>query len=93
MSALINQLRSLQVTVAMVQQLPMLLGPDLEASRAAVEPTLDNLIVLRLIESESELKRRVYIPKMRDSQSDPRIRELQITSDGLSVTDAKGGTA
>jgi circadian clock protein KaiC len=46
---------------------------------------VDNLVVLRYAELDSRLRRLVSVLKVRDSDFDPAIREVQFTGAGLVV--------
>ncbi len=85
MAALLDQLRSVESTVLVAYQLPTCMGPEQCGPRAVYESKFDNLISVQIVEQNERLRRRVAILKMRDSRSDPHIRELGISSDGLSI--------
>jgi circadian clock protein KaiC len=87
-TALSNELRDLDATVLCTQQTNTLFGPDLYAPLRGVEAILDNIIFLRFFEFRSKLRRLLSILKSRESESDPRLRELQITSSGVTVRGA-----
>jgi circadian clock protein KaiC len=85
LTALFGELRSLKVTSMVTQQTPSLLSPELHASLEGVEAIVDNILVLRFFEFHSALHRVVTVLKMRESASDPRLRELLISSEGVRV--------
>jgi circadian clock protein KaiC len=84
-SALLNALRDRGVTVLLTQQTNTLFGPDLHAPIKGVEAICDNLVFLRFFELGSRLSRMISVLKMRDSDNDPFLRELVITSTGVDV--------
>jgi circadian clock protein KaiC len=84
-AALLNSLRDREVTVLLTQHPDELFGPELHSSMRGVEPLCDNILFLRLLEVEDCLHRRISVLKMRDSDNDPRLRELAISSRGVEV--------
>jgi circadian clock protein KaiC len=67
-------------------------APQIEAPMQGVSPLAENLLLLRFVELQSEIRRVVSVMKLRDSDFDPRIREFLITSSGLQVGESFGGT-
>jgi circadian clock protein KaiC len=84
-AALLNSLRDREVTVLLTQHPDELFGPELHSSLRGVEALCDNILFLRLFEVEECLHRRISVLKMRDSDNDPRLRELAISSRGVEV--------
>jgi circadian clock protein KaiC len=46
---------------------------------------IDTIVVLRHVETRSELRRGLLVLKMRGSEHDKTVREYSITSNGLSI--------
>ena len=87
-SALLNALRDQHITTLVTEQTHTLFGPDLHASIKGMEAIFDNIILLRLVELHGRLRHLLSILKMRDSDNDPFLRELIISSRGLRVQEA-----
>ncbi|MCP3142444.1 ATPase domain-containing protein [Pyxidicoccus xibeiensis] len=85
LAALLNTLRDRDVTVLLTQQPNELFGPELHASIRGVEALADNVLFVRFFELSGRLHRLVSVLKMRDSDNDPHLRELAISSRGLEV--------
>jgi circadian clock protein KaiC len=87
-SALFNVLRDRGVTVVATQQTHALFGPELRAPLPGVEGLSDNVLLMRFFELEARLYRLISVLKMRDSDNDPHMRELLITSEGMDVAES-----
>lgn len=92
-SALFNVMRDEGVTVVATQQSQALFGPELNVPLPGVEGLSDNVLLLRFLELEGRTHRLLSVLKMRDSDSDPHLRELVITSEGMDVRESVEGTA
>lgn len=84
-SALFNALKDSGVTVLASQQTNTLFGPELHAPIQGVEAISDNILFLRFFELNGRLYRLISAMKMRDSDNDPYLRELVISSRGVEV--------
>ncbi len=66
--------------------------PVLAQAGGSVAGTLasavQNIVVMRYVEMDSELRRAVAVLKVRDSSFDRRIRELDITPQGVRIGEA-----
>jgi circadian clock protein KaiC len=83
-SALTNQLRWLDVTSVITQELDLFkAGLDLSTPEAATIP--EGVILLRYVELRSQIHRLISILKMRESEYDTSIREFKITNGGVVV--------
>ncbi|NMO21246.1 AAA family ATPase [Pyxidicoccus fallax] len=93
-AALLNALRDREVTVLLTQQPHELFGTELRFSIRGVETLCDNLLFLRFVERGERMHRAISVLKMRDSDNDPHVRELVISSRGVEVLDGRerGGT-
>jgi circadian clock protein KaiC len=84
-TALVTTLRAEGVTALFAAELDTLVGPELRLPIPDISAAMDNGILLRHFELESQLHRLVSIIKMRQSAADPVIREYVITDLGLAV--------
>lgn len=64
---------------------PQLMGQTLSVTDVGVSFLVDSILLLRLVEIESAMKRALVILKMRGSDHDKRVREYEITSQGFKV--------
>ncbi|MDB5370086.1 MAG: putative circadian clock protein KaiC [Roseomonas sp.] len=87
-TALINELRALGATVMATWEIRDMLGTNAHAPAMELSSLFDNLFLLRFVEAEAELRRFLSVIKIRDSQYDPSVRELVITSRGIHLTRA-----
>ncbi|HEU4411991.1 MAG TPA: ATPase domain-containing protein [Polyangiaceae bacterium] len=83
--AMLNAMRERGVTVLVTQQTNELFGPELHAPIRGVEAICDNAIFLRYFELYGRLHRLIAVLKMRDSENDPFLRELELTPGGVRV--------
>lgn len=84
-SALMSALRDEGVTVLAAQQTNVLFGPELNAPIHGTEAIFDNMVLLRFFELNGQLFRLLSVLKMRDSENDPFLRQMRITSRGVDV--------
>jgi circadian clock protein KaiC len=84
LSAFCNQLRTLDVTTVMTEELP-LFRPEIDMPNPELANVVETVVLLRYVELRSQLYRLVSIMKMRESRYDTSIREFKITDDGLAV--------
>jgi circadian clock protein KaiC len=76
--------RSKNITSIFINEVPELMGST-TISGDGTTFILDNIILLRYIEMESEMKKAISVLKMRGSNHDKEIRELVITKKGIEV--------
>lgn len=77
-----KMLRSLGVTLIATMETPeLLIATALPVS--GVSEAFDNVILMRYIEIESQLRRAILVLKMRDSQHSNELREFTITETGI----------
>ncbi|HWF14901.1 MAG TPA: ATPase domain-containing protein [Acidimicrobiales bacterium] len=74
------------VSVIMTQEVPELFGIT-RLSEFGISHVSDNVVLLQFLRGDSEVKRAITVLKTRGSAHDPRIRQFEITSDGLSLGD------
>jgi circadian clock protein KaiC len=86
MSAFTNQLRMLDVTSLITEELP-LFKPELDMPNPELANVVEGVVLLRYVEIQSQIRRLLSIMKMRESEYDTRIREFKISGRGVEVTD------
>jgi circadian clock protein KaiC len=89
--ALGNELRGRGVTVMCTVEVPELVGPVVQPPISRLTPVAENLILLRYVEQEATLRRVLSVMKVRDSGFDPRLREFDITAEGIVLGDGFAG--
>jgi circadian clock protein KaiC len=85
-TALTLELRGLGVTTVITEELE-LFSPEIKSKAFHVSALVENVIVLRYVEIESELRRLISVLKLRGSRFDAAIREFTIGARGLVVGD------
>ncbi len=81
--ALANELRGLGVTVICTVEVSELVGPIIHAPIGRLTPVAENLILVRYVEQKAVLKRMLSVMKVRDSDFDHRLRDFDITPEGI----------
>jgi len=84
-TALTNELRRMGATVLMALELDSYADDRLAPPVPFVAAAVDNGILLRHIELHSRLRRLVSVLKVRESESDPVIREFTISDRGIEI--------
>ncbi|MCJ8520675.1 circadian clock protein KaiC [Pseudorhizobium tarimense] len=84
-SALTNELRALEVTTIATWELRDLFGPTLTAPGSELSSLIDNLVMLRHIETRSRYKKALSVLKVRDSAFDPAIYEVSFGNTGIRI--------
>ncbi|WNG50434.1 circadian clock protein KaiC [Archangium minus] len=87
LSALTNQLRSLDVTTVMTDELE-LFQPQLNLPTPELANVVETVILLRYLELRSQIYRLLSIMKMRESRYDTSLREFRISREGIDVADS-----
>jgi circadian clock protein KaiC len=87
LSALTNELRTLDVTTVMSDELE-LFAPHVSMPNPELANVVESVILLRYVELQSQLHRLISIMKMRESEYDTAIREFKITNKGVEVADS-----
>jgi circadian clock protein KaiC len=92
-TAITNELRSLDVTVLVTEETQKLFGPEVEIRIPGLSALVDNIILLEYMDVGSELKRLLSVVKQRGSGHDGNVRELRITDRGIELAeDARTAT-
>jgi circadian clock protein KaiC len=89
-AALSRELHARGVTTMHSAELRAILAPQVEAPVRGISPLLDNLVLVRFVEDENQMRRAVAVLKMRDSSFDATLRELIIDDNGIRVGDVFG---
>lgn len=87
LSALTNQLRMLDVTTVVTEELE-LFSPTLRMPNPELAHVVESVILLRYVELRSQLYRLLSIMKMRESKYDTSIREFRILDSGIEVAES-----
>jgi len=84
--ALTNELRGLGVTTLVTGETREYIEPQVELPlRGLPGVVAENIILLRQLEIDSELRRAIAVIKTRESAHDQKVRELKIGNRGLEV--------
>ncbi|HDN65784.1 MAG TPA: hypothetical protein ENF23_05775 [Methanosarcinales archaeon] len=81
---LISLFKSEGATSLFTSEIRPLQGP-FEITNHGISFVVDNAILMKYVEMESEMRRAVHIIKMKGSQHDKEIRQFTITSKGIEV--------
>ena len=77
------------VSLFMTTELPDLFAVN-RLSEYGVSHLSDNVLILQYIRDESTIRRAITALKTRASNNDPRVREFQIGSEGITINDTPG---
>ena len=83
--ALMGELRARDVTVLATWEMRDLFGSEINAPAPELSSIVDNLMLMRFVELESELRRVLSILKVRDSRYDPALLEVVIGPTGMEL--------
>jgi circadian clock protein KaiC len=90
--ALCKYLKNMGVTVLLVYEVPEITGEfRVTGADGAVSYLADNIVFLRYVELDGELRRVVGVLKKRTSDFEKKLRELTITSEGVKVGEPLAG--
>ncbi|HIE31551.1 MAG TPA: hypothetical protein EYP67_04100, partial [Methanosarcinales archaeon] len=81
---LISLFKSEGVTSLITSEIRSLLGP-FEITDPEISFVVDNIILMKHVEVASEMKKAIYVMKMKGSQHDREIRQFTITGKGIEV--------
>ena len=87
---LCTYLKNMGVTVLLIDEVAEITG-EFRATDSDVSYLVDNIVFLRYVELEGELRRVVGVLKKRTSDFQKTLRELTITSDGIVVGEPMHG--
>ena len=88
-TALIGELRAMGVTVIATWEIRDMFDSNAQAPALELSSIFENLILLRFIEDQSQLRRILTVIKVRDSEYDPSFHEMVLNQDGIRL-DAPG---
>lgn len=83
--ALCRYLTNMGVTVILVNEVMSLTGPQARVSEYGVSYVADNVILLRYIELDGELRKTVGVLKKRAGNFEQTLRDFQLGPDGIQV--------
>ena len=86
-SAIAQELERLRVTTVYATETRELFARDIEVPINGLSAVTQNIILLRHIEHRARMLRVLAILKVRDDDYDGRMRELQITDEGIRLVD------
>ena len=90
--ALSNELRAQGVTTIVSLETPTLFSADITVPISAISAGVENIILLRYVEVETQLRRLIAIMKVRESGYDSAMREFQVSAQGMTVAATFGRT-
>ena len=83
--ALMGELRARDVTVLATWEMRDLFGSEIIAPAPELSSIVDNLLLMRFVELNSQLKRVLSILKVRDSRYDPALLEVCFSEKGMEL--------
>jgi circadian clock protein KaiC len=88
LTALLNQLRSLEVTTLFSEESPVFGGPVLHLPGAAASAVVENIVFMQHVAEHEKLRRQISILKMRGTAFDTSVREFVIGERGIEMAPA-----
>ncbi len=85
LTALMNELRVLDVTTVCTLEVPDVVGPHIQAPIGDLSMLADNLILMRYVERRARLHRVISVLKVRNSDFDPSLYDYVTTRAGLRI--------
>jgi circadian clock protein KaiC len=85
MAALVNECRARGVTLVFSVETESLFGPELKLPVRGVSILCENILLTRCTELGADLRRFIYVLKLRTSDHDHTLREFHIRGRGLEV--------
>jgi circadian clock protein KaiC len=87
MASLVGFLRGHEVTTIMTREITQLLGTQLTIGSQGLSYIVDNIVLLRYLELDAQIRRAIAILKTRGSDHDKRLRDLRIQDGTITITD------
>ncbi|GLH32834.1 circadian clock protein KaiC [Pseudomonas sp. BR1R-5] len=81
--ALTGELRARDISVMLTWEMRDLFGSEITAPAPDLSSIVDNLLLMRFVELDSQLRRMLSVLKVRDSHHDPALHELRIGPQGI----------
>ena len=91
--ALTAELRAREVSVLLTWEMRDIFGSEITAPAADLSSIVDNLMLMRFVEQQSQLRRMLSILKVRDSHHDPALHELLLGPQGITLRQAFEGAS
>ncbi|HEN8798192.1 TPA: serine/threonine protein kinase [Pseudomonas putida] len=91
--ALAGELRARDVSVMLTWEMRDIFGSEISAPAPDLSSIVDNLVLMRFVELDSQLRRMLSILKVRDSHHDPALHELLIGPQGINLRKAFEGAS
>ncbi|WGV20933.1 ATPase domain-containing protein [Pseudomonas putida] len=89
--ALVGELRARDISVMLTWEMRDIFGAEISAPAPDLSSIVDNLMLMRFVELDSQLRRMLSILKVRDSHHDPALHELLIGPQGITLRKAFEG--
>ena len=89
--AIAGELRARDVSVMLTWEMRDIFGAEISAPAPDLSSIVDNLMLMRFVELDSQLRRMMSILKVRDSHHDPALHELLIQPQGITLRRAFEG--
>ncbi|MBA6115016.1 serine/threonine protein kinase [Pseudomonas putida] len=89
--ALTGELRARDVSVMLTWEMRDLFGSEITAPAPDLSSIVDNLVLMRFVEMQAQMRRMLSILKVRDSHHDPALHELHLGPQGVSLSKAFEG--
>ncbi|MGF6395941.1 ATPase domain-containing protein [Pseudomonas plecoglossicida] len=90
-TALTGELRARDVSVMLTWEMRDIFGSEITAPAPDLSSIVDNLMLMRFVELDSQLRRMLSMLKVRDSHHDPALHALHFGSQGISLRKAFEG--
>ncbi len=87
MASLVGFMRGHEVTTIMTREITQLLGAQLTIGSQGLSYIVDNIVLLRYLELDAQIRRAIAILKTRGSDHDKRLRELRIEAGAITIRD------
>ena len=84
-TALMGEMRARDVLVLATWEVRSLFGSEVNAPSSDLSSIADNILLMRFVEHEAELKRQLSILKVRDSVYDASVMELILKDNGVGL--------
>ena len=86
MYRLIMYLKTKGLSSLLTWESPQLIGESFSVTEVGLSFLVDCILLLRFVEIESQMKKALVVLKMRGSDHGKRLREFEITSQGIKLT-------
>jgi circadian clock protein KaiC len=93
LASLIGFMRGHEVTTLMTREITQLFGTELTIASRGLSYIVDNIIILRYVELNAEIRRAITVLKIRGSNHDKSLRELLMEDDQVTIGERFGGFA